>query len=66
MVFFGTTFLEHNLIVSYHISNFIDIITRVKEHGYNDLFSSVDKGITTQAVYLNISKAFDRVWHMGL
>ena len=24
------------------------------------------KGITTQAVYLDISKAFDRVWHTGL
>jgi hypothetical protein len=33
---------------------------------YNDLCSSFDKGITTQAVYLDISKAFDRVWHRGL
>ena len=32
---------------------------------YNGLRSSFDRGITTQAVYLDISKAFDRVWHTG-
>ena len=25
-----------------------------------------DRGIITQAVYLDISKAFERVWHKGL
>ena len=25
-----------------------------------------DRGITTQAVFLDISKAFDTVWHQGL
>ena len=33
---------------------------------YNDLCSSHDQGIATQAVYFDISKAFDRVWHKGL
>ena len=33
---------------------------------YNDLYPSFDGEITTQAVYLDISKAFDRVWHKGL
>ena len=32
----------------------------------HELCTSFDKGITTQVVYLNISKAFDRVWHQGL
>ena len=33
---------------------------------YNNLCKSFDTGITTQAVYLDISNAFDRVWHNGL
>ena len=33
---------------------------------YNNLCDSFDKEITTQAVYLDIAKAFDRVWHRGL
>ena len=33
---------------------------------YHELCTSFDKGITTQVVYLDISKAFDRVWHQGL
>jgi hypothetical protein len=33
---------------------------------YNDLCSSWDKGTNSQAVYLDITKAFDRVWHRGL
>ena len=32
----------------------------------NDLCTSFDTEITTQAVYLHISEAFDRVWHKGL
>ena len=33
---------------------------------YDDICSSIDKGITTQAVFFDISKAFDKVWHRGL
>ena len=33
---------------------------------YNELLTSHDKGIASQAVYLDITKAFDRVWHRGL
>ena len=33
---------------------------------YNDLCISFDKKITSQSVYFDISKAFDRVWHKGL
>ena len=33
---------------------------------YENLCSNFDKRITTQSVYFDISKAFDRVWHRGL
>ena len=36
---------------------------------YHDLCTSFDQGITTQNplfFFLDISKAFDRVWHKGL
>ena len=33
---------------------------------YNDLCTAYNEGVTTQAVFLDISKAFDRVWHGGL
>ena len=33
---------------------------------YNDISSAMDKNITTQAVFFDISKAFDKVWHKGL
>jgi len=33
---------------------------------YEYFCSNFDKRITTQSVYFDISKAFDRVWHRGL
>ena len=30
------------------------------------IFHPFDKGIETKAIYLDISKAFDKVWHEGL
>ena len=33
---------------------------------YHDLCTSFDQGITTQSIFFDISKAFDRVWHKGL
>ena len=33
---------------------------------YNDLCKSLDRGVTTQAIFFDISKAFDKVWHRGL
>lgn len=33
---------------------------------YNDYLHNYDNNITTQAVFFDISKAFDRVWHKGL
>ena len=33
---------------------------------YDDFSSALDKRIPTQAIFFDISKAFDRVWHRGL
>ena len=31
-----------------------------------DICQSLDNGLETRAVFLDISKAFDKVWHEGL
>ena len=61
-------FLQYNNIITQSQSGFIPGDSTVNQLLciYNDLCSSFDKEITTQAVYLDISKAFDRVWHTGL
>ena len=61
-------FLQYNNIITQSQSGFIPGDSTVNQLLciYNDLCSAFDKGITTQAVYLDISKAFDRVWHTGL
>ena len=33
---------------------------------YNQFYSAIDEGKDVRIVYLDISKAFDRVWHKGL
>ena len=33
---------------------------------YNSMCANFDLGLTTQSIYFDISKAFDRVWHKGL
>ena len=33
---------------------------------YHDLCTSFDQEITTQSIFFDISKAFNRVWHKGL
>ena len=33
---------------------------------YDDFCKALDKQQTTQAIFFDISKAFDRVWHLGL
>ena len=60
--------LQYNNIITQSQSGFIPGDSTVDQllYIYNDLCSSFDKGITTQAVYLDISKAFDGVWHTGL
>ena len=61
-------FLQYNNIIKQSQSGFIPGDSTVNQLIciYNDLCSSFDKGITTQAVHLDICKAFDRMWHRGL
>ena len=33
---------------------------------YDDFVKSFDSEITTQVIFFDISKAFDKVWHRGL
>ena len=33
---------------------------------YDDFCSALDRNVTTQAIFFDISKAFDKVWHRGL
>ena len=33
---------------------------------YDDFCRSLDDRVTTQAIFFDISKAFDKVWHRGL
>ena len=32
----------------------------------HDILNSLDKGLEVRGVFLDISKAFDKVWHEGL
>ena len=61
-------FLNENEIITPHQSGFIPGDSTINQLLciYNDLCVSFDKKITTQSVFFDISKAFDRVWHRGL
>jgi len=62
------TYFKQNEIISANQSGFIpgDSTTNQLLMIYNDLCKSYDLGITTQSIYFDISRAFDRVWHKGL
>ena len=61
-------YLRENDILTHSQSGFIPGDSTINQllSIYNDLCSAMDIKRTTQAVYLDISKAFDRVWHKGL
>ena len=61
-------FLSENSIISEMQSGFIPGDSTVNQllSIYNEICSNSDVGLTTQSVYLDLSKAFDRVWHRGL
>ena len=65
----------HKILYNYVISN--DLITSyqfIKADStvnqltffYNEIFQALDGGKEVRAVFCDISKAFDRVWHRGL
>ena len=61
-------YLNYNSLITEHQSGFIPGDSTVYHllNLYHDLCSSFDQGITVQAIFFDISKAFDRVWHRGL
>ena len=60
--------LEANNIINPCQSGFIpgDSTTYQLLSMYDDFCKSLDERISTQSVFFDISKAFDRVWHRGL
>ena len=61
-------FLKSNRLLTVSQSGFIpkDSTTFQLLTIYEDLCNALDKQTTSQAVFFDISKAFDRVWHAGL
>ena len=62
------TFLRENNLLTISQSGFIpgDSTTYQLLTIYDDFCKSLDLGQTSQAVFFDISKALDRVWHRGL
>ena len=60
--------LQYNIIITQSQSGFLPGDSTVNQLLciHNDLCTSFDRGIASQAVHFDISKAFDRVWHKGL
>ena len=61
-------YLTENSIISKNQSGFTQGDSTVNQllAIYDNIVKNYDKGIETQSVYFDISKAFDRVWHRGL
>ena len=63
-----TTFLNENNIISNSQSGFTQGDSTIYQllSMYDDFSIAMDNNITTQAIFFDISKAFDKVWHRGL
>ena len=61
-------YLKENNLLTLHQSGFIpkDSTTYQLLSIYDDFCKSIDNQTVTQAIFFDISKAFDRVWHQGL
>lgn len=61
-------FLQDNNIITSFQSGFIpgDSTTNQLVYLYNFFCQSIDSGKEVRAIFCDISKAFDRVWHKGL
>jgi len=57
-----------NNLLTHHQSGFIRGDSTVNQlvYIYNDICKAIDDGKEVRAVFCDISKAFDRVWHRGL
>ena len=61
-------FFRDNFVITLFQSGFLpghSTVTQLLEV-YNELCKAVDKGREVRVIFLDISKAFDRVWHKGL
>ena len=61
-------YITANNLLTHHQSGFIrgDSTVNQLAYIYNDICRAVDDGKEVRAVFCDISKAFDRVWHRGL
>ena len=61
-------YLQQNELITANQSGFLPNHSTVYQllETYNDICSALDNNITTQAIFFDISKAFDKVWHRGL
>ena len=61
-------FALSNNIISNFQSGFIkdDSTTNQLTYMYNDIVQALDEGTEVRAVFCDMSKAFDRVWHSDL
>ena len=61
-------FLNENNIITASQSGFTSGDSTIYQllNIYDDFVSALDRNIPTQAIFFDISKAFDRVWHRGL
>ena len=61
-------YLLSNNIITHAQSGFLPSHSTVHQllSIYDDICNALDKGVVTQAIFFDISKAFDKVWHRGL
>ena len=61
-------FFSENELISHNQSGFKPGDSCIKQLLCitHDIYQSLDDGLETRAVFLNISKTFDKVWHKGL
>ena len=61
-------FFTDNELISSNQSGFKPGDSCINQLSYitHDIYQSFDDGLETRAVFLDISKAFDKVWHEGL
>ena len=60
------SYLESNDILSKYQSGFRKSDSCISLAITHEIYSSFDSSLETRGVFLDISKAFDRVWHEGL
>ena len=61
-------YLEENIIISEYQSGFEPTDSTINQLAYlcNEFAKAIDESKEIRVVFLDISNAFDRVWHKGL